>query len=306
MKFFRPKQKPVVILLTAGFLALCILWFTALSPNAEENDDKAALIGPPILAAARGVVEVHGGLLRITPPRDGIVTSLPVKEGDQVKAGDVVATLDAGQEVLTAGIAAEEAWQAEEQFNLLQMKMKNLSRQAERVKRAAAGNAVSDQAVDEAVLAKDSLAGELKVAASALAASKMRRDMAAREVEIRTIRAPVDGLIIRQSIKVGEFAAASSATEMFTLLPDGQKVVRAEIPEQFLDSVKSGVPAEVLAEDRTGQAYRGRISRVSPVLMQSNGLPGERNDIRTATAIVMVSQDAPFRVGQRVIIRVYK
>ncbi|MCZ7449916.1 HlyD family efflux transporter periplasmic adaptor subunit [Agrobacterium rhizogenes] len=68
---------------------------------------------------------------------------------------------------------------------------------------------------------------------------------------------------------------------MFTILPEGQKIVSAEIPEQFLDSVKPGVPVEVLAEDRIGQAYQGRISRISPVLMQSTGMPGEHNDIRT-------------------------
>jgi len=306
MKFPPRIKRPAVTTTSAGLIGLSLLYFTALSPNAEEDTDRADLVGPPILAAARGVVDIPGGLLRVTSPRDGIVASLLVREGDQVKTGDVMAMLDSDQESLSAKIASEEALQAEEQHNLLQMKLKNSARQADRVKRAAAGNAVSDQALDEALTARDNLTGELKVAASVLAAAKMRRDIAAREVEIRTIRAPVDGFIIRQGIKVGEFAAASGATEMFTILPEGQKIVRAEIPEQFLDNVKPGVPVEVLAEDRNGQAYQGRISRISPVLMQSTGMPGERNDIRTATSIVMVSRDAPFRVGQRVIIRVYK
>lgn len=306
MKFFSRIKRPAVTTISAGLIGTALLYFTALSPNAEEDSDRPDLVGPPIMAAARGVVDIPGGLLRVTSPRDGIVASLPVHEGDQVKAGDIMAILDSGQELLSAKIASEETLQAEEQYNLLQMKMKNLSRQADRVKRAAAGNAVSDQALDEALSARDSLAAELRVAASVLAATHMRRDIAAREVEIRTIRAPVDGFIIHQGIKVGEFATASGGTEMFTILPEGQKIIRAEIPEQFLDSVKPGLPVEVLAEDRTGQSYQGRISRISPVLMQSTGMPGERNDIRTATSIVMVSRDAPFRVGQRVIIRVYR
>lgn len=306
MKFFSRIKRPAVTTISAGLIGTALLYFTALSPNAEEDSDRPDLVGPPIMAAARGVVDIPGGLLRVTSPRDGIVASLSVHEGDQVKAGDIMAILDSGQELLSAKIASEETLQAEEQYNLLQMKMKNLSRQADRVKRAAAGNAVSDQALDEALSARDSLAAELRVAASVLAATHMRRDIAAREVEIRTIRAPVDGFIIHQGIKVGEFATASGGTEMFTILPEGQKIIRAEIPEQFLDSVKPGLPVEVLAEDRTGQSYQGRISRISPVLMQSTGMPGERNDIRTATSIVMVSRDAPFRVGQRVIIRVYR
>jgi multidrug resistance efflux pump len=305
MKFMSFKQQRLLPLVPVGFLAFCLLWLAARSLSAEEGANEADLIGPPIVAAAQGVVEVTGGLLRITPPRDGIVTSLRVGEGDQVQAGDILATLDSRQEALTAQIATEEVLQAEERYSLLQMKMKSLSRQADRVKRAAAGNAVSDQARDDAVLAADSLAGELKIAASVLAASKMRRDIAVHEVEIRTVRAPVGGFIIRQSIKVGEFAAASTAADMFTLLPDGQKVVRAELQEQFIDKVKPGISVDVLAESRPWQAYHGRISRISPVLMQSAGVPGERSDIRTATMIVTVGQNAPFRVGQRVIIRVY-
>lgn len=306
MKFLHRVKRPTVTTISAGLIGGALLYFTALSPNAEEDVDRPELVGPPIMAAARGVVDIPGGLLRVTSPRDGSVASLLVHEGDQVKAGDILATLDSEQESLSAKIAAEEAVQAQEQYKLLQMKMKNLSRQADRVKRAAAGNAVSDQALDDATSARDSLGSELKVAASILAASQMRLDMAIREVEIRTIRAPVDGFIIRQGVKVGEFAAASGATEMFTILPEGQKIIRAEIPEQFLDSAKPGLPVEVLAEDRSGQSYEGRISRISPVLMQSNGMPGERNDIRTASSTILVSRDAPFRVGQRVIIRVYK
>tara|TARA_R110001583_G_scaffold192937_1_gene360188 strand:- start:790 stop:1710 length:921 start_codon:yes stop_codon:yes gene_type:complete len=306
MKFFSRIKRPAVTTISAGLIGVALLYFTALPPSAQENTDRPDLVGRPILAAARGVVDIPGGLFRVTSPRDGIVASLRVHDGDQVKAGDVMAILDSSQESLSVKIASEEALQAEEQYNLLQMKMKNLSRQADRVKRAAAANAVSDQALDDALAARDNLAGELKVAASVLTVARMRRDIAKREVEIRTIRAPVDGFIIRQGIKVGEFAAASGTTVVFTILPEGQKIVSAEIPEQFLDNVKPGVPVEVVAEDRIGQAYQGRISRISPVLMQSTGMPGERNDIRTATSTVMLSPDAPFRVGQRVIIRVYK
>ncbi|MBC2775126.1 efflux RND transporter periplasmic adaptor subunit [Rhizobium sp. AQ_MP] len=306
MKFLPRMKRPAVPTVCAVVLGIALVYVTALSPNAEEETDRTDLVGPPIQAAARGVVDIPGGLLRITSPRDGIVASLLVSEGDQVKAGDVLAVLDSAQEEFSARVASEEALQAEQQHELLQLKMANLSRQADRIKRAAAGNAISDQALDEALAARDHLAVELKVAASVVAAARIRRDMAAREVEMRTIRAPVNGSIIRQGIKAGEFATANGATEMFTILPEGQKIVRAEIPEQFLDRVKPGVPVEIVQEDRTGKGYQGRISRISPVLMQSTGMPGERNDIRTATSIVMVSPDAPFRVGQRVIIRVYK
>jgi multidrug efflux pump subunit AcrA (membrane-fusion protein) len=183
MKFFSRIKRPAVTTISAGLIGMALLYFTALPPSAQENTDRPDLVGRPILAAARGVVDIPGGLFRVTSPRDGIVASLLVHEGDQVKAGDVMAILDSSQESLSVKIASEEALQAEEQYNLLQMKMKNLSRQADRVKRAAAANAVSDQALDDALAARDNLAGELKVAASVLTVARMRRDIAKREVE---------------------------------------------------------------------------------------------------------------------------
>lgn len=299
------KNRYLVSLLAAGLLTPPILWLISETPNAEEN--AAGTVTSPILAAARGVVDVEGGLLKITAPRDGVVRSLTTTEMTHVKAGTVLVELDSQQEEWAAHIAAEEALQAQAHVKLLEIKIKILDRQVQRMKRAALGQAVSDQALDEALSARDSLTIELKVAESAAAVANSRKEMAMREVQIRSVRAPVDGLVIRQNAKIGEVVSAQSMSELFTLLPDGRKIVRAELPEQFLGGVAAGAAVEVVAEDRMAQAFPGRLDRISPVLMQStNPASGERSDIRTASSIVSVDQDSPFRIGQRVIVRVYK
>ncbi|PYB74213.1 HlyD family secretion protein [Rhizobium wuzhouense] len=301
------KNRYLAPLLAAGILTPLALWLTSEAPSAGEDVPKTDVGRPPILAAARGVVDVEGGLLKITAPRDGMVRSVKVAEMKRVRAGDILAELDSQQEQLAARISEEEALQAEAHFKLLQVKMKSLEKQVQRMQRAAVGEAVSDQALDDVLASRDSLAIELKVAESAAGVARSRKEMAQHEVELRTVRAPADGLIIRQFARVGEVVSAQAMSELFTLLPDGMKIVRAELPEQFLGDVQAGVPVEVVAEDRMAQAVPGSLDRISPVLMQSsNQVSGERNDVRTATSIVTIDQNAPFRIGQRVIVRVYK
>ncbi|RKE77391.1 HlyD family efflux transporter periplasmic adaptor subunit [Rhizobium sp. AG855] len=301
------KNRYLAPLLAAGILTPLALWLTSEAPSAGEDVPKADVGRPPILAAARGVVDVEGGLLKITAPRDGMVRSVKVSEMKRVRTGDILAELDSQQEQLAARISEEEALQAEAHFKLLQVKMKSLEKQVQRMQRAAAGEAVSDQALDDILASRDSLAIELKMAESAAGVARSRKEMAQHEVELRTVRAPADGLIIRQFARVGEVVSAQAMSELFTLLPDGMKIVRAELPEQFLGDVQAGVPVEVVAEDRMTQAVPGSLDRISPVLMQSsNQVSGERNDVRTATSIVTIDQNAPFRIGQRVIVRVYK
>ncbi|ALN71870.1 hypothetical protein M673_04030 [Aureimonas sp. AU20] len=298
-------RRYIVTLFATAALALCAFWFGIASPKAMEDQDGAWADELPILAAARGTVDVEGGLLKISAPREGLLVAVPALEGQRVAAGDVLAVLDARQEEQAAKIAKQEVRQAEEHQTLLRLKMKALSKEVDRMRRAAAGKAVSDQALDEVLASKESLAIELNIAASALTIAQERRDGAEREVELRTLRAPVDGLVVRRRAKAGEIVSPQLAPDLFVLLPDGRKIVLAEIPEQFLKGVEPGNPVEVLEEDRLARAFPGRIERISPVLMQASGpTGGERNDIRTAASVVSIDQDAPFRIGQRVIIRV--
>jgi predicted RecA/RadA family phage recombinase len=95
---------------------------------------------------------------------------------------------------------------------------------------------------------------------------------------------------------------------MFILLPVGPKIVRADIPEEYLNLVGPGMTVEIVPEGRSTQTVSGRIDRVSKVLTHAKTTenPGERSDIRTANCIITVASDAPLAIGQRVVVRVLK
>jgi multidrug resistance efflux pump len=294
--------------LLGSSLTLGILWTAVGVPKADESSDAAERIAPAITAAARGTVDVEGGLYRITAVRDGIVADVPASEGAYVRKGDVLALLDRRQEEAAVRIAEQEVSQAEDHHKLLEIKERNLSKTYERMRRAAAGKAVSDQALEDARNAYETQAIETNSAATALNIARERLEMAKREVSLREIKAPADGVIIRQAVKAGEAVSSQAMSEMFVLLPDGPKIVRADIPEEYLNLVGPDMTVEIIPEGRSTQTVLGRVGRVSKVLTHAKSTedPGERSDIRTANCIITVPRDAPLAIGQRVVVRVLK
>lgn len=289
-------------------VTLCVLWITIGIPRAEENPDAAEPEPSAIVAAARGTVDVEGGVYRMTATRDGIVASVVVAEGAYVRKGDLLAVLDSRQEESGVRIAGEEVAQAKDHHKLLQLKAKNLSKTLERMQRAAAGQAVSEQALGDARDAYETQAIEASSAASAVNVALERLEIAKWEVSQRMIKAPADGVVIRQAVKAGEAVSSQAMSEMFVVLPDGPKIVRADIPEEYLGLVGPGMPVEIVAEGRMAQTISGKISRISKVLTRpkSTENSGERSDIRTANCVISIAHDAPLAIGQRVVVRMLK
>lgn len=300
-KYYR-YRRPLVVVGGVGTILATVLGVMLSSPNAKETADGTDG-SPQIVAAARGVVEVEGGMVRISPQRDGVIVAVKAREGMRVKAGDVLAQLDDEREQLAERIAKAEVSQAESQFRLLQLKEKNLSKHLERLRRAAAGQAVSDQALDEAREAHDSSLVELDSASSTLEMVRARYSLAQYESQLRLVRAPADAVIIHQNIRVGEAVSVQAMTELFTLMPALPKVVHAEIPEEFLSSVRQDMIVDVIPENQSSQPFKGRVARLSSVVTKAEQTSAERSDVRTVSAIITIDGDLPLLVGQRVVIK---
>ena len=84
--FSRPPF-PLLVLAAALALAACSRDDTAGKP-------KQAQPASPYAAVARGKIDIEGGLLKLSVPRDGVVAEVQVHEGDQVRKGQLLAMLD--------------------------------------------------------------------------------------------------------------------------------------------------------------------------------------------------------------------
>ncbi|MCV9941266.1 HlyD family efflux transporter periplasmic adaptor subunit [Boseaceae bacterium BT-24-1] len=274
-----------------------------LQPSESLTQDAPANLG--VIAAARGRVDVDGGLSRILAMRDGVVREVQVVESQWVRKGDVLGSLDTRQPEMAIRAAEAELGQAKGQLVGLRARTAAQARQVDRLKRAAKGQAVSAQILDEGEASLATLSAETAVAESAVVAAQSRLDSARYELELRIFRAPMDGRVARRSIKPGDVVSAQAMTEVFTLIPNTPRIVRAEIQEQFVNLVKPGLEAEIASELDDRVSVVGKVTRVGETLdtRRSSDSPGERADVRVADCIIAFAQDAPFLIGQRVYVR---
>ncbi len=268
-----------------------------------ESGDKVAPASP-FIAMARGEVDVEGGLLRVTAPRDGRVDEVRVVEGADVSKGDVLATIDTLQARLAVDVADAGLAEAQARVAVLKARLPQAASQARRVGEAADAGAATGQSADESASAVAVLKAEVMAAEAAVKMSRAQLAQARSEVDLRTLKAPVDGRIVRLSLHVGDFVSSQSPNELFEILPTGPRIVRAELNEAYVDQVKSGMQAEVVRDSDQGPAYPARVIRIGDVFGPSRLTddPVERAGAHDVECVLALDA-SNFRIGQRVLVR---
>lgn len=257
-----------------------------------------------IVAAARGRVDVEGGLSRILASRDGIVREVRVSEGQRVAAGDLLAELDTRAAAIALRAAEAELAEAQARRTALDARRTAQLRQTERMRRAAKEQAISPQALDETEAALAALTADLRLGEAALAQATAKMETARYEMEQRQVRAPVAGIVARRNVKAGDVMSGAAMTEMFVLIPDAPLVVKAEIQEPFVRLLRPGMEAEITAESDDQSTGTGRLLRISPFLdTRRTADATERVDVRVADGVLLIDAPNPFMIGQRVYLR---
>lgn len=298
---------------TAASLILALSFMTTagvlvLSDSGQADVDPQNAPLSPIVAAARGRVEVEGGLARVLAMRDGIVSTVLVSEGQMVKAGDVLAALDSRAAEFTLEAAEAALKEADARQTSLKARRDVQLRQLQRMRRAAKEEAVSPQALDEAEAAMAGLTGELRGAEAAAALARAKVGNARYELDQRKIQTMASGRVARRLIKPGDVVSAAAMTEMFVIIPDAPVVVRAEIQENFVRRIRPGMAVDIVSEGDERASTPGRVLRVSLLLdnRRSTENATERLDVRVADSVIQIQAPETFLIGQGVYIRFHE
>lgn len=198
-----------------------------------------------------------------------LVTALNVDVGQQVRAGQVLLTLD--HRTLDSELAQARASMQEAEAALA------LARASySRAETLAARQLISASQLDEL--------RALRIQAEAqLATARARRDAAQLQRDFAELRAPADGIVSRRMVQPGQVVAAG--TELLRLIRDGRLEWRAELPERQLALVEVGNPVELAYQ---GSTISGRVRAVSP---------GVDAESRTGTLYVDLPEPGPLKAG---------
>ncbi len=289
--------------LVSGLLVVATLG--ACSP--DKGPGKSSAPAPAqgaYLAMARGQVDVEGGLIRVVATRDGRIDEVKVEDGDTVTQGQVLAVLDQRQAHIAVGLAQATAAQAAAQVDVLKARLAPAEIQVKRVGEAAGAGAATGQSADDAAAALAVLKAEIGAAKAAVSVAHQRVDEAQAELAARTITAPVAGKVVRRSAHVGDSVSVQVPTELFQLLPDRPRIVRAELNEAYVDLIKPGMQAEVVRDTEQGASVPARVLRVGDVFGPSRLTddPVERAGVHDVECVLQLD-GTDLRIGQRVLVR---
>lgn len=292
-----------VLVLGGGGLA----FMNQANAKKEAEAAQAAKAAPesPFVAVANGKADVEGGLIQVAARRAGIVRDVLVQEGEAVTEGQVLARLEDDEPRLTAARARAEVAQAQSQIALIQVELSTARREHERLQALAPSNFVAGQRLDQAQDTIRQAEARLAAQRAAVATAQARLNEAEYDLELSVIRAPADGVIVRRYANPGAGASTLNVSNMFDLEPAGQRIVRAEIAEGALPHVQIGQRVQIASEADPSKTFQGLVIRRAAVFGARKLVsddPTERTDDRVVEVVVS-TEDAPFLVGQRVLVK---
>jgi len=177
---------------------------------------------PRYVTGIGSVLSLHSVVVR--PQIDGVLTKLLVKEGQLVKAGDLLATID--DRTIRANLDQARAQLGESQAQL-QVALVNLKR----YKLLSVDDGVSKQTYDQ----QQALVNQLKATAQGNQASI---DAAQVQLSYTQIRSPVTGRVGIRTVDEGNFLRMTDTQGLFTVTQIDPIAVEFSLPQQMLPTLQ--------------------------------------------------------------------
>ncbi len=208
----------------------------------------------------------------------GRLAKVFVKEGDDVKEGQIIAQLedsDARTAVVVAGsrVSVAQARVATARANLAEV-----TQQVEREKGLVAGGAVGKASLDDLLARQKAQEEAVRAAETEVQAAQADVGTYGVGLKDRVVVAPISGRIVSKPAAVGEYVGGFGTVGQVAEIVDfSTLMVETDVPEARLHLVKLGGPAEIVLDAYPNKRYRGIAAEL-----------GQRVNRSKATVIVKV------------------
>jgi RND family efflux transporter MFP subunit len=194
--------------------------------------------------------------------QDGILEALLVSRGDQVTKGQPLARLDSEMEAMTAELARIRA-ESDITVRSAQAQAKFRGREKERLESLRVQQSISASAFEEGEIEAELAQLSVETARMELELAKTEYARARAMLERRTIKSPVDGVIIDVVMSPGEYVYEQST--LMSIAEINPLHVEVYIPVSAYGSVEEGMSAIVRPEEPIGGEHAATVVVVDNV-----------------------------------------
>lgn len=286
---YRKYALPFLALAGILFAIVAVVWTSHKIPPAP-------IVFPPpdppytYFIGGEGVIEASSDNIDIGTPYNEIVTAICVRQGESVKEGDPLFTLNVQTH-------EAELYQAKTDRDYARVEYENQKAQLALYDRLSDRRAVSELEYLQVYYAAQS-------AQTAVEQAEARILTAETFIDRSTIRAPRDGEVLQINIHVGEIANLNpfNGLPLMVFGPVCPFHVRVSIDENDAWRYRKGAPAVAYVRGNSSICFPLRFVRLEPLLVPKSSLTGqasERVDTRVLQVIYeFASQDLPVYAGQ--------
>lgn len=228
-------------------------------------------------AVERTVTNTRAGTLnacrraKLSPTMGGQIANLPVKEGDSVKAGQLLFEIwneDLKAQVALAGSELKAARaRAKEACVVADMAKRDANRLTKLLKKKITSDESAEQAVSKAMGTE----AACEAATSLIEVSKSKLAVAEAALNRTRLEAPFDGTIAKVNGELGEYVTPSPigiATQPAVDIIDTSCLyIAAPIDEVDAPKIKAGMSARISLDAFSKQFFDGNVRRVAPYVL---------------------------------------
>ena len=284
----------VLVLLAIAFLFVRMAYGTHVDTHTVTRSDIVQTL------VASGRVETPSRV-DIGSQVTGTVASIPVVEGQTVKAGQVLIALEDSEAKAAVAQARAAVAQAQTRLHQLQevalpaarqalrqaqINLQNAQRQHDRTSGLASKGFVGQSQLDDAkqkldlaesqlrsaelqVVANGAGGSEVMMAKAALEQAQASLNMALAKLDYTTIEAPADGVLIARNVERGDVVQPGKA--LMVLSPLGQTQLVVQIDEKNLSFLHLGQQALASADAFPEQRFAAKVAYINPAVDAQRG-----------------------------------
>jgi len=204
-----------------------------------------------------------------------MIDKLYVHRGDNVKRGELLATLKSGPERAALAVARARAGMQGD-VDAAQAKVDLTEKKWQRAEELRKKNFISKNARDEAQ-------EEYKLAVEQLREAREKQHLAALEVESamqelaeRSIRSPVNGIVAKIMLRPGDLLSSNQKDPVIKLVQVDPLNVELVLPFSRFGQIRPGESAEVFPQAPVGGKHVAKVEIVDPVVDAASDTFGVR------------------------------
>jgi RND family efflux transporter MFP subunit len=201
----------------------------------------------------------------------GRLVWLNVREGSQVKQGEVLARLDASD--VQAAIAQAQAGIRQAEAGVAQTLVERINAEAElkRSQGLQAQGFISPQSVDAVATRFNSAKAAVVSAQAGVAVAQAQLKVQQVNLDFTQIRAPFDGVVLVKNANVGDiitpFSSAAGTQGAVVTMADMRTLeVEADVSESNLAKARIGSPVEITLDALPAMRFRGSVVGIVPTV----------------------------------------